>query len=56
MNKKDSIAKSIAIYKERINQVNEKLKEPSLSERQKSMYESERNIASEELAKIETAK
>ena len=56
MNKKESIAKSIAIYRERINQVDEKLKEPSLSDRQRTMFESERKIASEELTKIETTK
>lgn len=56
MNKKESIAKSIAIYKERINQVDEKLKESNLSDRQRSMFESEKKIASDELAKIETSK
>ena len=56
MNKKEALAKSIAIYKERINQVNEKLKESSLSDRQRDMFESERTIATAELAKIETTK
>ncbi len=56
MNKKEAIVKSIAIYKERINQVNEKLKEQNLSDRQRTMFESERKIASEELTKIETTK
>jgi len=56
VNKKESIAKSIAIYKERINQVNEKLKEQNLSDRQRSMFESERKIANEEITKIETTK
>ena len=56
MNKKESIAKSIAIYKERINQVNEKLKEQNLSDRQRTMFESERKIANEELVKIDTTK
>jgi len=56
MNKKDSITKLIAIYKERINQVNEKLKEQDLSDRQRTMFESEKQIASEELVKIETTK
>lgn len=56
MNKKESIVKSIAIYQERINQVNEKLKEQNLSDRQRSMFESERKIANEELVKIETTK
>ena len=56
MNKKESIAKSIAIYKERINQVNEKLKEQNLSDRQRTMFESERTIANAELVKIETMK
>jgi hypothetical protein len=54
MNKKDSIAKSVAIYKERINQVDEKLKDSNLSDRQRSMFESEKKIASEELVKMET--
>jgi len=56
MNKKESMAKSIALYKQRINQVNEKLQEPNLSDRQRAMFESERKIANEELTKIETAK
>lgn len=56
MNKKESISKSAAVYKERINQVTEKLKEQNLSDRQRTMFESERKIASEELAKIETTK
>jgi hypothetical protein len=56
MNKKESISKSVAMYKERINQVNEKLKESNLSERQRTMFESEKTIASEELAKIEPTK
>ena len=56
MNKKEAIIKSIAIYKERINQVSEKLKEPSLSDRQRTMLESERTIANGELTKIETTK
>ena len=55
MNKKETMAKSIAIYKERISQADEKLKE-QLSDRQRAMLESERKIASEELAKIETVK
>jgi len=56
MNKKDAITKSIAIYKERINQADEKLKEQNLSDRQRTMFESERKIASEELTKVETTK
>ena len=56
MNKKESIAKLVAIYKERINQVNEKLKEPNLSDLQRTTFESERKIANEELLKIETTK
>lgn len=56
MNKKESMAKSIAIYKERIIQVDEKLKDQNLSDRQRSMFESERKIANEELVKIETTK
>ena len=54
MNKKDSIAKSIAIYKERINQVDEKLKEQNLSDRQRTMFESEKKIATEEIKKLGT--
>jgi hypothetical protein len=34
LNKKESIIKSVAMYKDRINQVNEKLKEQNLSDRQ----------------------
>jgi len=56
MNKKESMAKSIGIYKERINQIDEKLKEQNLSGRQRTMFESERKIANEELAKIERIK
>jgi len=56
MNKKETMAKSIAIYKERIHQVDEKLKEQNLSERQRTMFESEKKIASQELLKIETTK
>lgn len=55
MNKKEFLAKSIAIYKERINQVNAKLQEQNLTDRQRTMFESERKIVSEELAKIETS-
>ena len=54
MNKKEAMAKSIAIQKERINQVNEKLKEPNLSDRQRAMFESEKKIATEEMAKLGT--
>ena len=53
LNKKESTAKSVAIYKERISQVNEKLKEQNLSDRQRTMLESEKTIANEELEKIE---
>ena len=56
LNKKESTAKLVAIYKERINQVNRKLKEPNLSDLQRTMFETERKIASEELLKIETTK
>ena len=54
MNKKESMAKSIAIQKERINQVNEKLKELNLSDRQRTMFESEKKIATEEIEKLGT--
>lgn len=56
LNKKESTAKLVAVYKERINQVNQKLKEPNLSDLQRNMFETERKIASEELLKIETTK
>jgi hypothetical protein len=56
MNRKELLAKSIAIYKDRINQINEKLQEKNLSDRQKSMFESEIKIANEELIKIDTTK
>ena len=56
LNKKESTAKLVAIYKERVNQVNQKLKEPNLSDLQRTMFETERKIASDELAKIETTK
>jgi hypothetical protein len=46
----------VAVYKERINQVNKKLKESNLSDLQRTMFETERKIASEELLKIETTK
>ena len=55
MNKKNSLTKSIAILKGRIDQVNEKLKEQTLSELQRNMYESEKKIANEDLKKLETA-
>jgi hypothetical protein len=42
--------------KEKQAKVDEKLKEPSLSDRQRTMLESERTIANEELTKIETTK
>jgi hypothetical protein len=44
VNKKKSLAKSLAIQKERINQVNEKLKDPNLSDRQRTMFESEKKL------------
>lgn len=52
MNKNESKAKSLAIFQERIRQVDEKLKESNLSERQRSMFESEKKIAAEEMAKL----
>ena len=54
VNKKEIMAKSIAIQKERISQVNEKLKEPNLSDRQRAMFESEKKIATEEMEKLGT--
>ena len=56
MNKKKSIAESIEIYKVRINQLNENLKEQNLSNEQRRTLESEKRIASEEMMKLETIK
>jgi len=47
------MAKSIAIYKGRIEEVNKKLKEQNLSNLQRNMYESEKKIANEDLRKLE---
>jgi hypothetical protein len=54
MNKKESIAKSIAVYKERITQVDEKLKEENLSSLQRNMFETEKKIANDDIKKVET--
>jgi hypothetical protein len=54
VNKKESIAKSMAIYKERITQVDEKLKEENLSSLQRNMFETEKRIANEDMKKAET--
>ncbi|CUR51472.1 protein of unknown function [Nitrosotalea devaniterrae] len=56
MNKKKAMAASIAIYKMRLDQVNEKLKGPNLSNEQRSTLESEKQIASEEMTKLENTK
>jgi hypothetical protein len=56
MNKKESLAKLVAIYKERINKVDEKLKEQNLSTLQRNMFESEKRIANEDIKKLETKK
>ncbi|MDE1728979.1 hypothetical protein [Candidatus Nitrosotalea okcheonensis] len=56
MNKKEAMDKSIQLCQERINQVDAKLKDQSLSNLQRTMYESEKTIATEELAKIQAAK
>lgn len=53
MNKKKALAESIEIYKVRINQVNEKLKGPNISDAQRRTLESEKTIATEEMAKLE---
>lgn len=53
MNKKKALAESIEIYTARINQVNEKLKEPSISDAQRRTLESEKTIANAEMAKLE---
>jgi len=55
VNKKDSKAKTIAICKERIAQVDEKLKEQNLSSLQRTMFETEKRIANEDMTKLETA-
>lgn len=54
MNKKKAIAESIAVYKVRLDQVNEKLKDQNLSNEQKVTLESEKRIANEEILKLET--
>lgn len=56
MNKKDAMAKSIQVYQERLNQVDAKLKDPNLSDLQRTMYESEKLIATKDLEKVKTAK
>ena len=56
MNKKKALAESIAVYKVRLDQVNEKLKDQNLSNEQKGTLESEKRIASEEILKLETTK
>ena len=56
MNKKKAIAESIEIYKMRINQLNEDLKEQNLSNEQRGTLESEKRIASDEMMKLETTK
>ncbi|MGI0017337.1 MAG: hypothetical protein ACREA1_01360 [Nitrosotalea sp.] len=56
MNKKKALAASIAIYKMRLDQVNEKLKGQNLSNEQRFTLESEKKIASEEMMKLETTK
>lgn len=53
MNKKKALAESIEIYKVRINQVNEKLKGQNISDAQRRTLESEKTIATEEMAKLE---
>jgi len=56
MNKKKTLAESIAIQKVRLDKVNEKLKDQNLSNEQKGTLESEKRIANEEIMKLETAK
>ena len=56
MNKKKALAESIAVYKVRLAQVNEKLKDQNLSNEQKGTLESEKRIANEEILKLETTK
>ena len=54
MNKKKAIAESIKLYKVRINQLDEDLKEQNLSNEQRGTLESEKRIANEEMAKLES--
>ncbi|HJU14776.1 MAG TPA: hypothetical protein VJ792_10015 [Candidatus Nitrosotalea sp.] len=56
MNKKKAIAESIEIFKARISQLTEDLKEQNLSNEQRGTLESEKRIAGEELMKLETTK
>jgi hypothetical protein len=56
MNKKEARAKSIEVCQEKISQVNKKLEDQSLSSLQRIMFESEKRIATEDLATIETTK
>ncbi|MGI0066093.1 MAG: hypothetical protein ACREA5_06390 [Nitrosotalea sp.] len=52
MNKKEAMAKLVQVYQGRLDQANAKLNDPSLSDLQRTMYESEKTIATGELAKI----
>ncbi|MDE1876786.1 MAG: hypothetical protein KGH86_08185 [Thaumarchaeota archaeon] len=56
MNKKEATAKSIQLYQERLNQVDAKLKDPNLSDLQRTMYESEKMIATKDLEKVKAVK
>jgi len=56
MNKKKALAESIEIYKVRINQLVEDLKEQNLSNEQRVTLESEKRIANEDMMKLETTK
>jgi len=54
MNKKKAMAESIEIYKVRINQLDEELKEKNLSTEQRITLESEKRLATEDMIKLET--
>lgn len=54
MNKKKALAESLAVFKVRLDQVNEKLKDQNLSNEQKVTLESEKRIANEAILKLET--
>ena len=56
MNKKKALAESIKIYQGRLDQVNEKLKGPNISNEQRRTLESEKRIANEDMMKLETTK
>ncbi len=50
------MTKLVQTYQGRLDQANARLQDPSLSDLQRIMYESEKTIAAGELAKIKTVK